>query len=82
MPISKCATCDYEWPTGQDGDHSCSEQLRARLKALEPELVNAVHGMGMEIAELKAVDVQKRHGQNENVREEKSEGRPRPRREA
>lgn len=39
MPISKCATCDYEWVTGQDGGHSCTSQLKARLEAITAEVV-------------------------------------------
>ena len=33
---SKCCSCGYEWETGKDGSHQCSEKLKARMnKAIE-----------------------------------------------
>lgn len=31
---SKCFTCGYEWPTGTHGGHSCSENLKKKVKLL------------------------------------------------
>ena len=28
---SQCCTCGYQWPTGHDGSHSCSENLLKKL---------------------------------------------------
>ena len=34
--ISKCASCGFEWITGRDGSHSCTDMLRTKLnEALE-----------------------------------------------
>lgn len=33
--ISTCCTCKYSWPTGTDGSHVCSDNLRRRIKELE-----------------------------------------------
>lgn len=32
---SKCRTCGYEWNTGQDGSHSCSEVLNKEIVELK-----------------------------------------------
>lgn len=29
--ISKCGSCGYEWYTGKDGRHSCSDHLNKKL---------------------------------------------------
>ena len=29
--VSTCCDCGYQWPTGQDGSHSCAEQFRKLL---------------------------------------------------
>ena len=35
---STCYTCKYEWETGQDGSHSCSEVLLKKLNRIENTL--------------------------------------------
>lgn len=32
---SQCATCGHKWPTGTNGEHSCTELLRNRVEKLE-----------------------------------------------
>jgi hypothetical protein len=36
--LCTCCTCGYEWRTGQDGSHSCSKYLKAKLDAQSEEL--------------------------------------------
>ena len=38
MEMSTCCTCGYEWPTGTDGSHSCSEHLLKYKKLYEDSL--------------------------------------------
>ncbi len=35
--ISKCATCDYRWWPGSNGDHSCVEMLLKKVEVLLAE---------------------------------------------
>lgn len=38
MKTSTCCTCGHSWPTGTNGDHSCSEHLGAHLRELRHHL--------------------------------------------
>lgn len=33
--LSTCCTCGYQWPTGQDGSHSCTQVMAATIARLE-----------------------------------------------
>jgi len=37
MGISKCCTCGYEWETGQDGSHFCSDRMARTIRDLRAE---------------------------------------------
>lgn len=40
MSICTCATCGYQWQTGQDGSHSCSAVMRPKLVRARTALQN------------------------------------------
>ena len=47
---SKCCTCGFEWETGKNGSHSCTEALLKQIDDLQDRIGNA----NMAIIELMA----------------------------
>ena len=47
---SKCCTCGFEWETGKNGRHSCTETLLKQINDLQDRIGNA----NMAIIDLRA----------------------------
>ena len=51
---SQCCTCGYEWITGRDGSHSCSQEMAKTIAAQQKqidelmEVVKAVAHIGID----------------------------------
>lgn len=54
---SKCCTCGYEWITGENGSHSCSQELNKRLKKIEKLAFDNVGAKAHEDADLALVRI-------------------------
>lgn len=38
LKMSECCTCGYQWPTGQDGSHTCSVYMQKKIDEQKVEI--------------------------------------------